>query len=169
MARYGTAPFWLVAGAMHFVIPRQYEAIVPPYAGALEAGARRGQRHRGDGGGLAVLPERTRRGARWWLLATLVAVYPANIHMALNPEQFPKIPAAALWARLPVQGLFALDDLARHPLITPSRGQTPAGIRRRAQNPPISGRPRHRPGHRAHGLRRRAVARGRSLPRSTAA
>jgi uncharacterized membrane protein len=50
----------------------------------------------------------TMHGARWWLLATLVAVYPANIHMALHPDQFPKIPAAALWARLPVQGIFAL-------------------------------------------------------------
>ena len=29
-ARLGAAGFWLVAGAMHFVIPRQYEAIVPP-------------------------------------------------------------------------------------------------------------------------------------------
>jgi hypothetical protein len=42
------------------------------------------------GGGLAIIPQRTRRGARWWLLTTLVAVYPANIHMALHPERFPK-------------------------------------------------------------------------------
>jgi uncharacterized membrane protein len=27
--------------------------------------------------------------------------------MALRPEKFPKFPAPALWARLPVQGLFA--------------------------------------------------------------
>src|SRR3712207_7606541 len=33
-------------------------------------------------GGLAIVPDRTRRGARWWLLATLAAVYPANIQMA---------------------------------------------------------------------------------------
>jgi uncharacterized membrane protein len=59
-------------------------------------------------GGVAILPESSRRGARWWLLATLVAVYPANIHMAINSKDFPTIPAAALWARLPVQGLFAL-------------------------------------------------------------
>ncbi len=58
-------------------------------------------------GGVAVLPDRTRRFARWWLLATLVAIYPANIHMALHPERFPKIKPALLWARLPVQGLFA--------------------------------------------------------------
>ncbi len=54
-------------------------------------------------GGLAVLPERTRRGARWWLLATLAAVYPANINMAVNSQDFPKVPPAALWARLPLQ------------------------------------------------------------------
>jgi uncharacterized membrane protein len=53
-----------------------------------------------------VLPDRTRRGARWWLLATLAAVYPANIHMAVNSKDFPNIPAPALWARLPVQFVF---------------------------------------------------------------
>ena len=106
--RIAAAVFWVFAGAMHFVIPRQYEAIVPPrlarwkkelvvVSGVAEIA-----------GGIAVLPDQTRRSARWWLLATLVAVYPANIHMAVNSKQFPKIPPAALWARLPVQGLFAL-------------------------------------------------------------
>jgi uncharacterized membrane protein len=102
-ARIGTALFWVVAGVMHFVIPRQYEAIVPPriarwkkeivvVSGVAEIA-----------GGLAVLPDRTRRGARWWLLATLAVVYPANIHMAVNSKDFPKIAPAALWARLPLQ------------------------------------------------------------------
>jgi len=58
-------------------------------------------------GGIAVLPSRTRRLARGWLLATLVAVYPANIYMALKPERFPRIPRLLLWARLPLQGVFA--------------------------------------------------------------
>ena len=53
-------------------------------------------------------PESTRRAARWWLLATLAAVYPANVHMAVNSKDFPRIPPAALWCRLPVQFLFAL-------------------------------------------------------------
>jgi uncharacterized membrane protein len=106
VARYGTAIFWVVAGVMHFVIPRQYQAIVPPpiarwkkeivvVSGVAEIA-----------GGLAVLPDRTRRGARWWLLATLAAVYPANIHMTVNHRDFPQIPFAALCARLPVQFLF---------------------------------------------------------------
>ena len=59
------------------------------------------------GGGLAVLPDATRRGARWWLLATLAAVYPANVQMALYPERHPHIPRALLWARLPLQFVFA--------------------------------------------------------------
>jgi len=104
--RYATAAFWLFAGAMHFVIPRQYEAIMPPplrnwkrelvvASGIAELA-----------GGVAVLPERTRRGARWWLLATLLAVFPANVHMAVNAGDFKRIPEPVLWARLPVQGLF---------------------------------------------------------------
>jgi uncharacterized membrane protein len=61
-------------------------------------------------GGAAVLPRRTRRLARWWLLALLVAVFPANVHMAVNPEQvkgldLDRVPRWALWARLPLQPL----------------------------------------------------------------
>jgi uncharacterized membrane protein len=107
-ARAGAALFWVVAGTMHFVIPRQYEAIVPPSLAQWKRELVVASGIAELAGGVAILPERTRRGARWWLLATLAAVYPANIHMALHPEQFPKIPAAALWIRLPIQGLFAL-------------------------------------------------------------
>jgi len=108
MARLGAALFWIVAGTLHFVIPRQYEAIVPPYLARWRRGLVVASGVAELAGGVAVLPGRSRRGARWWLLATLAAVYPANIHMAMHPDQFPKIPRAALWARLPVQGLFAL-------------------------------------------------------------
>ena len=107
-ARVGAAAFWIVAGVMHFVIPRQYEAIVPPYLARWKKELVVASGVAEIAGGVAILPDRTRRGARWWLLATLAAVYPANIHMAVNSDQFPKVPPAALWARLPVQGLFAL-------------------------------------------------------------
>ena len=107
-ARAGAALFWVVAGTMHFVIPRQYEAIVPPSLARWKRELVVASGIAELAGGVAILPERTRRGARWWLLATLAAVYPANIHMALHAEQFPRIPAAALWIRLPIQGLFAL-------------------------------------------------------------
>ena len=107
-ARAGAALFWVVAGTMHFVIPRQYEAIVPPSLAKWKRELVVASGIAELAGGFAILPERMRRGARWWLLATLAAVYPANIHMALHPEEFRKIPAAALWIRLPIQGLFAL-------------------------------------------------------------
>jgi uncharacterized membrane protein len=55
-------------------------------------------------GGAGVLHPRTRRAAGWWLIATLVAVFPANVHMALHPGRYRGIPAWALWLRLPLQG-----------------------------------------------------------------
>jgi uncharacterized membrane protein len=104
--RFLAAGFWIVAGAMHFVIPKQYEAIVPAaltkwkkeivvVSGLAEVA-----------GGALILNEPTRRAGRWWSLATLAAVYPANIEMAVRSERYPKIPPVALWARLPVQFLF---------------------------------------------------------------
>ena len=47
----------------------------------------------------------TRRFAGWGLIALLVAVFPANLHMALHPDQYPDIPPAALWGRLPIQAV----------------------------------------------------------------
>jgi uncharacterized membrane protein len=40
-------------------------------------------------------------------MSTLLAVIWANVHMALRPEKFPRIKPVLLYARLPVQGLFA--------------------------------------------------------------
>lgn len=57
-------------------------------------------------GGVTVLHPRTRTFSRWWLIATLAAVFPANLHMALHSERYSKIPPWALWARLPLQGAF---------------------------------------------------------------
>jgi uncharacterized membrane protein len=107
VVRLGTGLFWIVAGTMHFVIPRQYQAIVPPRIARWKRVVVVVSGLAEIAGGIAVLPDRTRRGARWWLLATLTAVYPANIHMAVNAKDFPRIPQPALWARLPVQFLFA--------------------------------------------------------------
>jgi uncharacterized membrane protein len=107
-ARAGAAAFWVVAGTMHFVIPRQYEAIVPPSLARWRKQVVVASGIAEIAGGLAILPDATRKGARWWLLATLLAIYPANIQMAFHPERFRKIPAAALWARLPLQGIFGV-------------------------------------------------------------
>jgi uncharacterized membrane protein len=106
------AGFFTFAGTMHFVTPRSYEAMMPPSL----------PRHREAvilsglaeiAGGFAVIPSRSRGLARWWLLALLVAVFPANLHMALNPEQvkgldLKRVPRWALWARLPLQPLAML-------------------------------------------------------------
>jgi uncharacterized membrane protein len=35
----------------------------------------------------------------------LIAVFPANIHMAMNPQLYPDTPLAALLIRLPLQGV----------------------------------------------------------------
>lgn len=96
------AAFWVAAGVNHFLNPRIYESIMPDYLPAhrelvLWSGVAEVV------GGVAVVPRATRRFARWWLLGVLAAVYPANVHMTLNPERYEKIPPVALWARLPLQ------------------------------------------------------------------
>lgn len=48
---------------------------------------------------------RLRRAAGWGLIALLVAVFPANVHMVLNAAEFPVIPFWALVARSPLQGV----------------------------------------------------------------
>jgi uncharacterized membrane protein len=98
------AAFFTAAGALHFLRPAMYEEIVPDYLPAhhelvLASGAAE------IAGGLAVIPRRTRRLAGLWLAATLVAVFPANVHMALHPDRYPGFWPALLWARLALQPL----------------------------------------------------------------
>lgn len=97
----------MFAGCMHFVIPRVYESIVPDYLPARRAivyasGVAE------IAGGAGILFPRTRRVAGWWSIATLLAVFPANVHMARHPERYPTIPGgrATLLARLPLQAAF---------------------------------------------------------------
>jgi len=56
-------------------------------------------------GGVGLAVPRLRRVAGWGLIALLVAVFPANVHMVLNAADFPAIPFLALIARLPLQGV----------------------------------------------------------------
>jgi uncharacterized membrane protein len=110
LSRAALAAFFTLAGAMHFLRPRFYEAIVPP---ALESRKKAVVEISGVAelaGAAMVLHSSTQRLGRWWLLALLVAVFPANVHMAVNPEQIRgldlrRIPRWALWARLPLQPL----------------------------------------------------------------
>jgi uncharacterized membrane protein len=98
--------FWVVAGVMHFVIPRQYEAIVPASLQQWKKELVVASGVAEIAGGVLIAADSTRKLGRWWSLATLAAVYPANIEMALRPERYPQIPKAALWGRLPLQFVF---------------------------------------------------------------
>jgi uncharacterized membrane protein len=106
-ARLALGAFWITAGTLHFAFPRTYQSIIPTYLadwkGELVAASGAAE----IAGGLAVLPAPTRRAGRWWLLATVTAIFPANVHMAVNAEDFARIPEPLLWARLPFQGVFA--------------------------------------------------------------
>jgi uncharacterized membrane protein len=102
MARLLLGAFFLAAGSLHFLKPRPYVAIVPDalprkldlvYASGVAEIA----------GGAGVIAGR--RAAGWWLIATLIAVFPANVNMAVNADRFRAVPEPLLWARLPVQGL----------------------------------------------------------------
>jgi uncharacterized membrane protein len=100
-------PFFVLAGTMHFVKPRVYRQIVPPYLPAPEALVYLSGVAEVAGGLGLMLPSKRSR-ARWWLVATLLAVFPANLHMAQHPEQYPQIPGGArsLKLRLPLQAAF---------------------------------------------------------------
>ncbi len=100
-------PFFVFAGVMHFVIPRTYRKIVPPWVPAPEAMVYASGVAEIAGGVGMLVPAR-RRLAGWWLIATMVGVFPANLHMAVNAEDYPAVPggAVSLWARLPLQGVF---------------------------------------------------------------
>jgi uncharacterized membrane protein len=84
---------------------RAYESIVPPYLSPNETAIVQISGVAEVVGGAGVLLPATRRLAGWWLVALLIAVFPANLHMALHPEEFRRIPRWALWARLPLQPL----------------------------------------------------------------
>jgi len=97
--------FFIAAGIVHFVRPGIYVKIMPSYlpwplglvylSGICEVGL----------GALVLIPRYTGLAA-WGLIALLIAVFPANVHMAMHPELYPRIPPAVLWWRLPLQGVF---------------------------------------------------------------
>ena len=102
-ARAVLGAFFLATGLLHFLRPRMYEAMMPEALPAhrelvyLSGVAERA-------GGAGVLASGTAPWAGWWLVATMAAVFPANVNMAIEAERFRAIPEPLLWARLPVQG-----------------------------------------------------------------
>lgn len=107
LARWLLTVFMVVAGFNHFIAPDAYVAIMPKalpahlllvyVSGVAEIL-----------GGLGLILPATRRLAAWGLVLLLVAVFPANINMAVNnlPLGDHHLPTWALWMRLPLQVVF---------------------------------------------------------------
>lgn len=96
--------FYITAGVMHFVNTDFYVQMMPnilPYklelvylSGVIESAL-----------GILVLIPKYRRLAAFGIMVLLVAVFPANINVALNPDLMPGVSTTMLWLRLPLQGL----------------------------------------------------------------
>lgn len=102
--KYLFALFFVLAGLNHFRSDEFYVRMMPPYlsshlflvyvSGMAEIAL-----------GIFLLVPRLQRLAAWGLIALLIAVFPANIHMAIHSELFPEFSPSLLWARLPVQAV----------------------------------------------------------------
>lgn len=105
----GLAALMTIGGSMHFVTTEAYVEAVPRFlplrrelvyvSGVVEMLC-----------GLFLIPRRTRSTAAWLTVAVLVAIFPANLQMALDgPDEgsgFPFDSSVALWLRLPLQAVF---------------------------------------------------------------
>jgi uncharacterized membrane protein len=104
ISKYVYGIFLIGAGAMHFVRPEFYLKIMPPYlpwhlelvylSGIAEAGL----------GALLLVPRFTRLAA-WGIIALMIAIFPANVHVYLHQEILPAPPLMHL-LRLPLQAVF---------------------------------------------------------------
>ena len=93
---------FVLAGINHFLSPDFYLKMMPPVlpwhlfliylSGFFEIAL----------GVLLLIPKYTHFAA-WGLIALLIAVFPANIYMAMNPQLFSEFSPVALYLRLPVQ------------------------------------------------------------------
>jgi uncharacterized membrane protein len=103
--KYLLCVFFVLAGLNHFLNPAFYQKSMPPYlpwhlflvyfSGFVEIAL-----------GVLLLAPAFTRIAAWGLIALLIAVFPANIQMAINPQLYPDINPLALWLRLPLQAVF---------------------------------------------------------------
>lgn len=103
--RWVLAVFFAAAGLNHFRAPELYAGMMPPWlpwpdamnliSGAAEVA-----------GAIGILLPATRRLAGWGLIALLVAIFPANLHVALQGRMPPfDISPVMLWLRLPFQAV----------------------------------------------------------------
>jgi uncharacterized membrane protein len=102
--RYLLAVLFVAAGALHLLFPEPYTKIIPPFlpmpgllvfiSGIAEIA-----------GGAGLLVPKLQRPAAYGLVLLLLAVFPANIYMAVAHVQFPGFLGTswAQWLRLPLQ------------------------------------------------------------------
>ena len=105
--RVALAIFFITAGSLHFLFPAPYLRIMPPvlpWPRALIGASGVAEIL----GGLGLLTSQWRRSAAWGLVLLLLAVFPANIYMAVAHIRFAGWPGQPWfqWLRLPFQ--FAL-------------------------------------------------------------
>lgn len=96
--------FFLVGGITHFTSTEFFIVIMPDYlshhwhlvfiSGVFEIF-----------GAFGLLIQKTRKFSAYGLITLSIVVLPANLNMALHPEQFSNIPVLALYLRLPLQAL----------------------------------------------------------------
>ena len=99
------AVFFIAGGIAHFVVTDSYIAAMPDYLGyhkelVIISGVFEIL------GAIGILVPQTRLLAGYGLVALIIAVYPANINMALHPEKYTDISELFLYIRLPFQFLF---------------------------------------------------------------
>lgn len=107
VSRLLLALFFVIAGFNHFRSPETYLSMIPAWlpnpallnyiSGAAEIA-----------GGIGILIPKTRRAAAFGLILLLIAVFPANIHVAMNGWPDMDIPRWILIARLPFQLLLVV-------------------------------------------------------------
>ncbi len=110
--RYAAAAFWIANGLNHFRAPNFYEAIVPPPFEPWKSEVNVASGAAELVGGLAVLPDRTRPAARWWLLATLLADLLGQRPHGVTAQQVPTLPASAPVCAAPRAGPVRLAHVA---------------------------------------------------------
>ena len=103
LSLYFQALVYIAAGLNHFISPKTYLAIMPPYVPAHElmvnlSGVAEVAL------GIGLLFPATRSLSAWGLILLLIAVFPANVYMA-TAERFQDISELIRWGRLPFQAV----------------------------------------------------------------
>jgi len=108
LVRLLLAALFLAAGILHLRHPEPFLTIMPPWIPLHRACVQVSGIFELLGGvGLLIPVRRIQDVTGWGLTLLLIAVFPANIYMAVDHVQIPgmHLPSWASWARLPFQPL----------------------------------------------------------------